>query len=177
MEVAPVTAERWDDLVDLFTRPGPRGGTPMPANCWCMWWRQRTGNRDRNRDAMRALVREGREPGLLAYDGGAAVGWVAVAPREEYGQLMRSRSYRPQDDDEGVWAIVCFYVDPRAKRRGVATALLEAAIEHALRRGAAAIEAYPHQQGDYMGDPKSFRRFGFERVRSAGKRTVMRYRA
>lgn len=149
----------------------------MPGGCWCMWWRERTGNRDRNKRAMKALVREGREPGLLAYEDDVPVGWVSVGPREDFGQLVRSRNLKPAGDDAGTWAIVCFYVDPRAKRRGVATALLEAAIEHALRRGAAEIEAYPHQQGDYMGDPKSFRRFGFERVRTAGKRTVMRYRA
>jgi len=37
MEIEPVTPERWDDFADLFTRKGPRGGTPMPAGCWCMW--------------------------------------------------------------------------------------------------------------------------------------------
>ena len=31
---------------------------------------------------MRRLVKSGGEPGLLAYDGGRAIGWVAVAPRE-----------------------------------------------------------------------------------------------
>ena len=26
MEIVPATPERWDDLADLFTRRGPRGG-------------------------------------------------------------------------------------------------------------------------------------------------------
>ena len=174
-DVVPVTRERWDDLVELFERKGPRGGSPMPSGCWCMWWRQRTGDAARNRQAMEALVHEGREPGLLAYEADRPVGWVSVGPREEFGQLMRSRSYGPHEEERDVWSIVCFYVDPRAKRQGVGSALLDAAVEHALARGAAAIEAYPHEQGDYMGARGAFERRGFAPVRSAGKRTVMRY--
>ena len=175
MQIAPVTPDRWNDLEDLFERKGPRGGTPMPAGCWCMWWRQRTGNPERNKQAMEELVREGHEPGVLAYESGVPVGWVSVGPREDFGQLVRSRTYGPVADEPGVWSIVCFYVAPGWKRRGVAAALLEAAVEHAARRGAAAVEAYPHERGDYMGTPDAFARMGFAPVRSAGKRTVMRY--
>ena len=176
MHIAPVSADRWCDLVDLFERRGPRGGTPVTDGCWCMWWRQRTGNRERNKVALEGLVRAGREPGLLAYDSGRAVGWVSVGPRTEFGQLVRSRTYRPADEDADVWAIVCLYVHPGARRRGVAQALAEAAVEHALRRGAAAIEAFPHERGDYMGRRDLFARLGFQPVRAAGKRTIMRYR-
>jgi hypothetical protein len=38
---------------------------------------------------------KGRKPGMLARDGGQAIGWVAVAPREGHGQLVRTRVYRP----------------------------------------------------------------------------------
>ena len=173
-DVGPATSERWSDLADLFERKGPRGGSPMPAGCWCMWWRQRAGDPARNREAMAKLVADGREPGLLAYEGGRAVGWVSVAPRTDFGQLVRSRSYGPTDDDPDVWSIVCFYVDPRAKRRGVSKALLRAAVDHALRRGATAVEAYPHERGDYMGSPAMFEAAGFAVTRTAGKRVVMR---
>jgi GNAT superfamily N-acetyltransferase len=148
----------------------------MTAGCWCMWWRRRTGDPRKNKRAMRALVRDGREPGLLAYEDGVPVGWVSLAPREEFGHLVRSRYYGPQDEDEeqGVWSIACFYVDPRAKRRGVASALLAAAVDHALARGATAVEAYPHERGDYMGSPSMFAAAGFEAVRAARTRTIMR---
>jgi GNAT superfamily N-acetyltransferase len=96
------------------------------------------------------------------------------APREEYGQLLRSRVYAPQDEDDGVWSIVCFYVDPRAKRKGVARELLEAAVDHAFAHGATAIEAFPHEKGDYMGWPELFAGAGFEPRRVAGKRTLVR---
>ncbi|MCA1823200.1 MAG: hypothetical protein LC640_02825, partial [Frankia sp.] len=67
--VAPVTPDRWADFSDLFTRRGPRGGSPITAGCQCMWWRQRTGNATANEAAMRGIVGSGRVPGLLAYDG------------------------------------------------------------------------------------------------------------
>ncbi|MFN2467182.1 MAG: GNAT family N-acetyltransferase [Gaiellaceae bacterium] len=172
--VQPVTPERWRDLVALFERKGPRGGTPMTAGCWCMWWRRRTGAAASNRRAMQSLVREGRVPGLLAYEEGEPVGWVSVAPREEFGQLVGSRTYGPPAAEPGVWSIVCFNVDPRAKRRGVATALLDAAVKHAAARGARAIEAYLHLRGDYMGSPGMFAAAGFEPVREAGPRLIVR---
>lgn len=174
LKIAPASPDRWHDLAELFQRKGPRGGTPMTAGCWCMWWRRRTGNAARNKRAMGELVRGGREPGLLAYDGGFPVGWVSVAPREEFGHLVRSRRYGPQDEEAGVWSISCFYVDPRAKRQGVATALLAAAVGHAVGRGAAAIEAYPHERGDHMGSPAMFAAAGFEPVRAASVRLIMR---
>ncbi len=174
-EILPVTEERWGDLVDLFERPGPRGGTPVTDGCWCMWWRQRSGNRDTNKQAMGALVEAGHEPGLLAYESGAPVGWISVGPREEFGQLMRSRLYGPKDEDEGVYSIVCFYIHSEAKGRGVAAALLRAAVDYALARGASAVEAYPSESGDYMGKRAAFSEVGFEEVRAAGKRSVMRY--
>lgn len=176
VEISPVTRERWSDLAELFERKGPRDGTPISARCWCMAWRKRTGDPAKNKRNMRDIVRAGREPGLLAYEEGVPVGWVSVAPREEYGQLLRSRNYglKEEEDEEGIWSIVCFYVDPRAKKRGVATALLGAAVEHALARGASAVEAYPHEHGDYMGAPEGYQRLGFEPVRRSGKRTIMR---
>jgi GNAT superfamily N-acetyltransferase len=171
-----VTPERWDDLADLFTRRGPHGGDGPGSQCWCMWWRHRHRSAAGNRRALRALVKEGREPGLLAYEHGVPIGWVSVAPREEYGHLSRSRHYGPSESDEGVWSIVCFIVHPSVRHRGLAKALLAGAVEHALERGASAIEAYPHARTrDYMGSDGMFASAGFEPVRAASVRTIVRY--
>lgn len=56
----------------------------------------------------------------------------------------------------------------------MARALLEAAIDHAFANGATAIEAYPHERGDYMGSPRLFAEAGFKPLRIAGKRTLVR---
>ncbi|HEX6261819.1 MAG TPA: GNAT family N-acetyltransferase [Actinomycetota bacterium] len=147
LQVRPVTPDRWDDLVALFGLD--RGAY---SGCWCMWWRQTAKEYDRdhgapNREAMRAIVREGREPGLLAYRRGEPVGWVSLGPRGDFGRLDRSRVLGRVDDEEGVWSIVCFYIHRRHRRDGVAKALLAAAVARAAERGARCVEAYPVDLG------------------------------
>ena len=179
LEIHPVTADRWDDMVELFTRRGPRGGhRNSPASgCWCMYWRRRSdGNVALNKRRMGAIVRAGREPGLLAYEDGTPIGWISIARREEFDLLLRSPQYRPRDADEGVWSIVCFTIDRHARRRGVAAALLDEAVRHAFACGASAVEGYPHvaNDDDYMGCVPLYEDAGFLRVRDANKRAVYR---
>jgi GNAT superfamily N-acetyltransferase len=179
LDIHPVTPERWSDLVEFFTRSGPRGGhRNSPASgCWCMYWRQRSnGNMALNRRRMNAIVRAGREPGMLAYDDGVPIGWISIAPREEFPVLLRSPQYRPRDTDEGVWSIVCFTIDRYARRRGVAVALFDRAVEHAFAPAATAVEAYPHvaNDDDYMGCVPLYEQAGFVRFRDANKRAVYR---
>jgi GNAT superfamily N-acetyltransferase len=186
--VAPVTPDRWDDLVALFERPGPRGGTPMPGHCWCMAFRGNPPSRPARKDGLHGVVERGDAAGLLAYRDGIPVGWVAIAPRDDYVGIHRSSTLRPRDGDEAVFAITCFYVDPDARGDGVSSALLDAAIHWAAACGASAVEAYPkasiapHAEDDrraeqnfsFMGRPGAFERRGFRAVREAGARVVVR---
>ncbi|WP_292633096.1 GNAT family N-acetyltransferase, partial [Mesorhizobium sp.] len=88
--------------------------------------------------------------------------WCSVAPRETYRKLSKQ-----QDDSEtGIWSIVCFYV-PRALRGGgLASALLDAAIDHAFGKGARVIEAYPVDEA-----APSYRFMGFRDISSRGAST------
>ncbi len=179
LDVAPVTAARWSDLVDLFERRGARGGhRNVPAyGCWCMYWRDRSlGHGTPKKRALGSLVRVGKEPGLLAYDGGEAIGWISVSPREQYAALFRSPQYRPQDDDGGVWSIICFVVDRPRQGEGVAAALLDGAVAYARERSAAVLEAYPHRtkRDNYMGHLDLFLSRGFRVVPETAKRVVVR---
>lgn len=181
IEVRPVTPSRWDDLVELF---GDNRGT---SSCWCMWWRQTAAEFDArlgapNREAMQQLVQRRRVPGLVAYQDATPVGWVSVAPREEFGRIERSRTLGGVPGD-AVWSIVCFYIHRSARRSGVGTALLRAAIAHAAERGARIVEAYPvdpagrkKQSAElFTGVPSMFEAAGFREVerRSPG-RPIMR---
>ena len=179
LAVHPVSAERWPDFVDLFERRGPRGGhRNVPAHgCWCMYWRDRSLEHGTpKKRAMGSIVRAGREPGLLAYDDGEAVGWISVAPRSEYHALLRSPQYRPDHPDEDVWSIVCFVVDRPRWGEGVAAALLDGAIRHARARSASQLEAYPHRskKDNYMGHIDLFLERRFEVVRETRTRAVVR---
>ena len=183
LEIRPVTADRWDDLVELF---GERGAY---ANCWCMWWRVSGADFDRgirnrgagNRRRMRDLVAGNRVPGLLAYRDGRPVGWVSVAPREEFARLQRSPTLKAVDD-RPVWSIVCFFMDRTERGAGVGTALLDAAVRHAAEQGATIVEGYPVDPTDrkisnadaYTGVVSMFRRAGFREVARRGSRPIMR---
>ena len=176
-----MTPDRWPDLVELFERRGPRGGSKLsPAyGCWCMYWRDRTlPHGEPKKRALQALVRQGREPGLLAYAAEDPAGWVSVAPRQEFRAILRSPQYRPRDEGGGpsVWSIVCFAIDPDHRRQGLGAELVDAAVAHAFGHGATSIEAYPHvsSRGDYMGHVDLYRDAGFVHLRDANKRVVVR---
>ena len=179
---APLTPDRWPDLEKLF---GPRGAQ---AGCWCMWWRQTAaqfaaGRGERNREAFRAVVASGNPPGVLAYAGDDPVGWCAVAPRERYARLARSRTLKPIDD-QPVWSITCFFVARQHRRQGVTGQLLDAAVAFVRDRGGRVIEAYPitPASGDYpaayaySGLLSPFLAAGFEVVaRPSPSRAIVRY--
>lgn len=125
----------------------------------------------RRRDAMTALARRRRAPGLLAFAGDEAVGWVAVAPRSELTRVDRSRA-TPSVDDVEVWVIPCVTVRKTARGQGVAVALVRAAVDYAMASGAPAVEAYPRAGAErtaddnaYIGTEPLFRRAGFRVVR------------
>jgi GNAT superfamily N-acetyltransferase len=150
LDVRPVTPDRWGDLERLF---GPSGAY---SGCWCMFPRitaaefAANGNAG-NRAAMQAIVADGRVPGLLGYRDGEPVGWVSVAPRAEYGRVERSRLTGPRDDEPpaaSTFAVVCFFIARGHRSTGVARALLEAAVAHAARHGATAVEGYPVDPGE-----------------------------
>jgi len=181
LQFAPLTPERWSDLVQLFGSNGACGG------CWCMWWkRSREQFRRRkgasNRRAFKALVDRGDAPGFLAYEQGRSIGWCAVEPRERYPELSRSRALAPIDG-EPVWAVTCFFVKAGHRRRGLSLAMLEHAKQFVAARGGHLIEGYPKdQRGDFTGAnalwtgvATTFLKAGFEEVaRRTPRRPIMR---
>lgn len=183
IDVKVVTPGRWEDIADLFVRPGPRGGTPQTDGCWCQFWHLRgkaywDGHGAGHRARLEQEVRAGTQPGLLAYVDGAPVGWCRVGPRASYERLEHA-SKLARVDDVDVWSVVCFFVDPAAKRQGIAAALLAAAIDRATAHSAPILEAYPVREGHmnidaYTGYLPMFLAAGFEIVREAGRRIVVR---
>ncbi|HXF56390.1 MAG TPA: GNAT family N-acetyltransferase [Actinomycetota bacterium] len=184
LEVRPLTRDRFPDLVELFSRPG----ASIPRSCWCMYYRKTgqgggVGQAEANRAAMRSLVERGVVPGLIAYQGGRPVGWISLGPREDYPRLRRSPVMKPVDG-RPVWSIVCLFVDRAARGRGVAEALLRAAVRHARDGGATVLEAYPvdrpgpvHPDRLWFGTRSMYERAGFTEVaRRKADRPVMRRR-
>jgi len=182
----PLTKKNWSDLENLF---GPRGAS---GGCWCMWWRLKRSEYkrqkgDANRKAFQEIATSGAASGVLAYAARKPIGWCAVAPRQDYSVLARSRVLRPVDE-QPVWAVTCFFVSREWRRCGVTPELLKAAVEYARKGGASIVEGYPHDPSQnasentkiadafaWTGLASAFRQAGFQEVarRSVG-RPVMR---
>lgn len=182
LDIHPLTQDRWPDFLRLFGARGVGGGG------WCMGWRlpkqqylRQKG--DGNKRAMRALVRSGCVPGLLAYSAGQPVAWCAVAPREAYPALQRS-PLRKAVDTERVWSITCLYVARSHRRRHLTRTLIAAAVAYVRAQGGGIGEAYPvppkpgvaSTNYAFTGFVSTFEKAGFtERVRRAQTRPIRRY--
>jgi GNAT superfamily N-acetyltransferase len=147
LRIEPITPAHFDDLDELFARGDPR-------TCQCAYLRlthrdyahtSPADRRSEHQKAIRRAFRQGRAAGMIAYDEVGAVGWVSFSPREEYARLVASRVLRPVDDEE-VTSVVCFVIAPRARRQGVAAALLDAVIDYAAEQGIT-LESYPVDHG------------------------------
>jgi GNAT superfamily N-acetyltransferase len=132
---------------------------------------------------MHALVERGVEPGILAFDGQKAVGWCAVAPREDYPGLGRSRILKAVDETP-VWSVTCLFIAKDYRGRGVSVALLKAAVEFVAERGGSVVEGYPVEPRSaemppafaWTGIASAFLSAGFhEHRRGSATRPIMRY--
>lgn len=194
LDVRPLRADDWGDLVSLF---GTRGD---PAWCWCQYFATDDGSYSqgsrqervrRNKPALLRQVRSSDRPlGVLAREGAEPVGWLALGPRQSYPRLARSRRTAEdtalEPDEERLWSTTCFVVKVGKRRRGVSGALLAAGIELARERGATVLEGHPVDVAGrgggstgsadlYHGAASVFRRHGFREVsRTSPTRPVMR---
>jgi GNAT superfamily N-acetyltransferase len=178
LRIAPLTDELWPALEDLF---GPRGAC---GGCWCMYWRigpeYRKRPKEENKAAFREVVRRGPPPGLLAFDGDLAVGWLQLTPRDSLAWLDRPWRLR-RVDDLPVWSISCLYVRKGYRRKGVTAELIAAAVKAAKRAGAVALEAYPLDgkltpSASGTGYATTYARAGFQTVaRHDRTRPIMRH--
>ena len=174
LEIKPLTPDLMDAMGVVLR--GSWGST-----CWCMYprWtesqmREAAGGGERGprrRAAMTELAGRNVAPGLIAFEGDQPVGWIAVAPRSELNRVARSRA-TPPVDDEPVWVIPCVTVRRAHRGRGIALALIEAAVAYAGQEGASVVEAYPRAGGERTGDDNAFfgtepmfTRAGFEVIR------------
>lgn len=172
-------------LGDFETLFGPKGAC---AGCWCMFWKLPAKDfhlmaGENNRQMQKSLVQGGLSPGILAYDDGNPVGWIAVEPRSSYPRLARSRTLKPVDDAE-VWSVTCFFTARAHRRKGVTVALLGEAVRYVASQGGRIVEGYPvapknSKEPDvfvYTGLPAAFEKAGFVEVaRFSPTRPIYRF--
>lgn len=150
LRIEPVTPGHVPALDELFVRGDPR-------NCQCAFLRMTAdafdaadplARRDVHVDAIRSAHRTGLKAGQIALDDHGPVGWVSIGRREDFPRLDHTRLVAATADrlppvDGPLWSVVCFVIATRARRRGVATALLRAVVDWAVDQEIAVLEGYP----------------------------------
>lgn len=159
---------------------------PAWQSCYCMEthrtqadeeWSARTPS-DNRRD-MSEAIQDGRVTALLAFAGDDPVGWCNYGETTQLAGVLH-RFKLEAADQEGVGSIACFVIAAPYRGHGVASRLLDAAIERLRWRGVRAIEAYPSRVGDdsaqatYRGPLAMYERAGFEPYRETETYVVVR---
>ena len=172
--IRPLTPARVDDVKKVMR------GT-WGATCWDLWPRYTQKQQverglahapdAKRRAELARLARRRHAPGLVAYRGGEPIGWVSIGPRFDFARIDTSRA-TPPVDDVAVWVIPCITVRRGHRGRGVAVALIRAAVDYAREHGAPAVEAYPradaarvHDDFAFYGTAAMFRKAGFRQAR------------
>jgi GNAT superfamily N-acetyltransferase len=192
--ITPVVPDDVPALIALMERDG--------NPCFCRYWHFAGTNKEwearcgldaqANAAELRAAIEQGRDDGRglvarVAGDPRRIVGWMKLVPRRTLTKLLARVPYRDLDDPSrppaDTLAIGCFVVDPELRRRGIARALVEAALRIASSWGASFVEAYPrvseqplHDGEAWMGPHALFPQLGFEVARESPQYPVLRRR-
>ena len=191
IRVVPANEAPWSDLAAVF---GTRGSASI---CFCQRYKLQPGEAFKSFPSEERALRlreqtNAGQPraqtttGLIAYLGDEPVGWCAIEPRPAYFGLLRVYKTpwegRSEDKtDDSVWATTCILVRSGFRGRGISYALATAAVDHARRHGARALEAYPmrRETGEvtwdeiHVGTESVFSAAGLEPVSHPGKRRVV----
>ena len=190
LRVVPANQVAFDDVQSVFGDRGPA------ARCQCqryrLWPGESFGKQPAEERQHRLREQAGfGDPdaptcGLVAWLEYEPAGWCAVGPRSDLNGLKRVFTVpwkgRDEDpDDAAIWAVTCFYIRKGFRRRGIASALLLAAVEHTRSQGARALEGYPIMRTDVIdeellvGTVPMFEEAGFRQVSApTPRRLVMR---
>jgi ribosomal protein S18 acetylase RimI-like enzyme/uncharacterized protein YndB with AHSA1/START domain len=184
VEVRDVTPELLADYQDFFDHQAFRD-FPEWQSCYCMEthrtqsedeWAQRTAG-DNRRDMSQAIA-DGRVTGLLAFEGGKPVGWCNYGESTRLDGLVHKLGLAAADHD-GVGSVACFVIAAPYRGHGIASQLLDTAVERLRARGLRAVEAYPARADDspqtnYRGPLSMFLRAGFEPYRELERHLIVR---
>src|SRR5258705_9573374 len=181
LEIRPLSAARVEDVRIVLS------GT-FGSQCWDLFFRftnaqakdagingKTPAQLARRKEILAKLARRRNSAGLMAYADGEPVGFMSLGPRSDYPDIERSKTMRAVDDVP-VWIIPCITVRRGYRGKGIAIAMIRAAVAFAAERGAPAVEGYAragkervHDGSAHMGTESMYRRAGFKRVRGVMK--------
>lgn len=176
-EIRRLTPELAEDYFDFFDNRAFSDGSPFYP-CYCNAFNMSKdrieaefnrkaeeygGGKESWKRALREsaerMVAAGEIQGYLAYDQGKAIGWCNANERMSYyrtgefdlGNVPEDEAYMHCSGPGEVKAIVCFEIAPGYRGRGIASMLLQRVCDDAKAEGYQYVEAYPVQDGGYLG--------------------------
>jgi GNAT superfamily N-acetyltransferase/uncharacterized protein YndB with AHSA1/START domain len=184
IEIRDVTPDRVSDYQAFFDHDAFRD-YPSWQSCYCIETHRTQGEDEsatrtasENRHDMTELIGKGKVTALLAYADGKPVGWCNYGETTRLSGVMQKFGLS-SEDHEGVGSVACFVIAAPYRGHGVASRLLETAIERLRSRGVRAVEAYPKRgadsaQANYRGPLSMFLRAGFEPFRETERALIVR---
>lgn len=161
---------------------------PAWQDCYCMETHQSLSEEEAamrtaedNRSDMSQGIERGSVTALLAFVGGQPVGWCNYGETTHLAGVMRKFKLEASSQ-QGVGSIACFVIAAPYRSHGVASKLLDIAVDRLRARGVREIEAYPSRGGDdsaqanYRGPLEMYLRAGFQPYRELDRNVVVRKR-
>jgi hypothetical protein len=100
-----------------------------------------------NRERKLARVRAGTAHAALVFAGDDCVGWCQFGSPSELPRIKSRKEYEKGLTDPPDWRIACNFVGKGHRRKGVATAGLEGALDLIAGLGGGVVEGYPESAG------------------------------
>lgn len=172
--IKPLDMSTWDAFAALVEANGGIFG-----GCWCIGMHPDDGTHldadEPHREQKLDRVRAGTAHAALVFEGDECVGWCQFGSPEEVVRIKNRREYEKELVELPVWRIGCCYVGKGHRRKGVAAAALDGAMELIAGLGGGRVEGYPEPAGDvpagflYHGVLSTFEAAGFRKDRKIGK--------
>lgn len=124
-------------------------------------------------------IESGALQGYLAFADGISIGWCNCNDKANFPMESGNgrRLYAPAEKREKV--VVCFEIAPEYRGKGVATALLQRAVDDARSEDYVAVEGFPLLRGeryewDFTGPIRLYEKLGFVKTSESDRFIVMR---
>lgn len=158
---------------------------PSFAGCFCRFYHTDCSEREymeksgeNNRKEAVESIRNGTMQGYLAFDREKCIGWLNANSLEAY--LRVKNDLIPHTEGMKAGLVICFVIHPEYRGKGVASLLLEDALEGFRKKGYEMVLGLSTQDKDiptvlqYSGPYPMFLKQGFEEIGSLGNRKILR---
>ena len=166
----------WMDKADYHHQPEWKG-------CYCRYyetngstdeWKLKLGEENRN-EAIQA-IKEGYMHGYMAFEDDQLIGWANAGHWENYPRLS---AYATPYANMDTAMIVCFYVDPRYRQKGVMNALLTYALDDLKGLGYVQVLVMPQAKDmsvtTYSGSIQWYKSHGFKALDTKMGRAILKF--